>query len=311
MLADICRRTEESFLLAGPEPDANRPARLEVQRLEQADRFEHHTRSRPVVGCAGARVPGIEVRADHHHFVLELRIGAGNFADDVERRGVFREEPVLHVEFERHRNLLLDHARDPSIGFLRHMHERNLRTRPWPATHRCRCRCRHPTCRGVAQQDRRHALQFSSQRSVPMSAVLMPPRPPPNPPRPPRPAAADAAESRDELPLTHRRTGRRRSAATRPRGRHRRRRRRGRAMAASCSSVYRVATADEARATGVSRGGRGHHECVLQLARVGRLEFIKASGLYSSSPDRSPVPWCPPTMPRNRLDDERHRRNRH
>ncbi len=67
------------------------------------------------------------MRADHHHLVLEPRVGTGNLSDDVERRRVLRKELVLHVEPDRDRHLLLEDPADPSVRFHRDVHERHLR----------------------------------------------------------------------------------------------------------------------------------------------------------------------------------------
>jgi hypothetical protein len=52
-----------------------------------------------VVGCARARVPGIEVGAEHHDFVFF--VGARNFGDGVVLHGIVVVESVGDVQFER------------------------------------------------------------------------------------------------------------------------------------------------------------------------------------------------------------------
>ena len=56
---------------------------LHAARLQNPQRLHHDRRAGGVVGRAGAAVPGVEVRADHHDFIG--LVGAGNVRDDVER----------------------------------------------------------------------------------------------------------------------------------------------------------------------------------------------------------------------------------
>ena len=57
-------RSEQPFLLAAPQADANGPPRLEARRFEDAQHFHHRGRSGGVVGGTGCALPRIEVRAD-------------------------------------------------------------------------------------------------------------------------------------------------------------------------------------------------------------------------------------------------------
>ena len=81
MRLDVGARSEEALFLAAPERQANGSIELEVQRLEDAHHLDHHRAAGAVVGRAGARVPGIEVRPDHHDLVLAS--AARDLADDV------------------------------------------------------------------------------------------------------------------------------------------------------------------------------------------------------------------------------------
>src|SRR5690606_42054046 len=47
-----------------------------AQHGQQAHGLHDHRRAAAVVGRAGAGVPRVEVRAEHHHLVLQQRIGA-------------------------------------------------------------------------------------------------------------------------------------------------------------------------------------------------------------------------------------------
>ena len=84
------RRTAASaVLLVGPQHDADRAPRAEVQLLHQAQGFPRRDAPAAIVGRSRADVPRIEVPADDDHFVGQL--AAANLADDVRRVGVGEE----------------------------------------------------------------------------------------------------------------------------------------------------------------------------------------------------------------------------
>jgi hypothetical protein len=89
---------EQTLLLAAPERDADGPARLHPERLENPGRLHHHRASNRVVGRPGRGVPGVEVATEHDHLVPF--VGSGNLRDGVERRPPFRIQPVDDREFE-------------------------------------------------------------------------------------------------------------------------------------------------------------------------------------------------------------------
>ena len=66
VLLHVGLRAEQALLFAAPQRQANRPARLDADRLQDADRLHHHRAADGVVGRAGRRVPRVEVTAEHH-----------------------------------------------------------------------------------------------------------------------------------------------------------------------------------------------------------------------------------------------------
>ena len=109
-------RTEQSFFFAAPQPDADGAARLDVERFQNADGFHHDNRSGAVVGGARARVPGVEVSAQHDDFVF--LVGARDLSDSVVLHGIVVVEGVGDVEFEGDFFFLLQQASDaaPVLG---------------------------------------------------------------------------------------------------------------------------------------------------------------------------------------------------
>jgi hypothetical protein len=73
MLLHVALRSEQAFFLAAPQADANGAARLDVQRFQDAHGFHHDDGAGAVVGCARARVPGVEMGAEHHEFIFLVR----------------------------------------------------------------------------------------------------------------------------------------------------------------------------------------------------------------------------------------------
>ena len=101
VLLHVALRAVEPLLFAGPQGDADGAARLEVERLEDADGLHGDDGAGTVVGGSGAGDPAIEVAADHDDLVLELGIGAGDLGDGVEAVFVVAGELGLDVDFER------------------------------------------------------------------------------------------------------------------------------------------------------------------------------------------------------------------
>src|ERR1700729_2989912 len=59
--------------------------------------------------------------ADHHHFVLQRRIGPRNFRNRVEAMLVVSSELGFNVHLERYRNVVLDQTKHPAVALnLRH-----------------------------------------------------------------------------------------------------------------------------------------------------------------------------------------------
>jgi hypothetical protein len=73
---------------------SNRAAGLEFEGFDDSYRFHGGGDACAVVGCAGAGVPGIHVRADHDDLVFE--IAAGDFGDGVVGHGV--GGVILHLQ---------------------------------------------------------------------------------------------------------------------------------------------------------------------------------------------------------------------
>ena len=71
----------QAELFVGPQHYANGAPRLQACLLDADGSRTGNGDAGTVVDGAMAQVPGIQVAADHHHFLREL--AAGNFADDV------------------------------------------------------------------------------------------------------------------------------------------------------------------------------------------------------------------------------------
>ena len=69
VLLHVRLRAEQPLLLAAPQRQADRAARLDADRLQDPDGFHHHRAADRVVGRAGRRVPRVEVAAEHHDFL--------------------------------------------------------------------------------------------------------------------------------------------------------------------------------------------------------------------------------------------------
>jgi hypothetical protein len=83
MLLYVALRAKESLFFAGPQGDANGAARLDVKRLQNAHRFHGNDGAGAVVGGSGAGDPAVEMAAQHHDLVFQLRVGAGNLSDGI------------------------------------------------------------------------------------------------------------------------------------------------------------------------------------------------------------------------------------
>src|SRR5664279_4327108 len=101
MLLDVTVGTELAFFLAGPQCDADGATRLHLERIEDAHHFHGDDCACAIVGCTGARGPRIEVPANHHNFVFQFRIGAGDFGDGVVPVLVVAGKFGIHVHFNR------------------------------------------------------------------------------------------------------------------------------------------------------------------------------------------------------------------
>ena len=116
MLRDEGARAQSPCFLAAPERDADRPARLQVERLEDAHGLHRDRDAGPVVGRAGAAVPRVHVPAQHHELVLQ--VGAGDLGDRVVGHQVVVVE--LDREVDGHLELLalLAHPDQPVVVLL-------------------------------------------------------------------------------------------------------------------------------------------------------------------------------------------------
>ena len=113
MPSDIRARAEQALLFRAPERQPDGAPRTRADRLQNAHDLHHRGHARRVVGRAGCRMGGVEVRADHHHLIRE--VGARQLGDQVEpvQRLVgiaFRVEQGLDVQLHPHRDLLLQNA---------------------------------------------------------------------------------------------------------------------------------------------------------------------------------------------------------
>ncbi len=75
--------------------------------FQDAHHLEHDRDTVGVVSRAEPGMPGVDVRADHHHLIPELGIGAGDLTHDVVGIGVAIEEVRLHVDPQLHWHVVL------------------------------------------------------------------------------------------------------------------------------------------------------------------------------------------------------------
>ena len=100
MLRDIPLRAKQALFLAAPQADANRAAWLQVQSLKNANCLHHHEGSGSIVSCSRAAVPGVEMSAEHHQFIL--LVCARNLGDGVVLRVRIVIKIVLYVQLKLH-----------------------------------------------------------------------------------------------------------------------------------------------------------------------------------------------------------------
>ena len=120
----IAEAAAAAVLLVGPQHDADRPARPQIQLLHQAQRLPRHHAAAAIVGRSGADVPGVEVAADDDDFVRQL--AAAELADHVGRVGV-GQEVRLHRRASGARRAAIAHALQPRGILGRHRGGGNLR----------------------------------------------------------------------------------------------------------------------------------------------------------------------------------------
>jgi hypothetical protein len=60
-------------LFGVPECETDRPSRLDANRFQDPQRFDHHDAAGGVVGRTGAGMPRIEMTAEHDHFACQPR----------------------------------------------------------------------------------------------------------------------------------------------------------------------------------------------------------------------------------------------
>ena len=118
MLFDVGLRSEQSLLFATPTRDADRAARFNTDRFENAGGFHHRRAAHGVVGRTGRRVPRIEVSAKHNDFVFLIR--TVNLADRVVARHTVRDSAVADVKFEFDRCFVSQKPGDPTVIFVTH-----------------------------------------------------------------------------------------------------------------------------------------------------------------------------------------------
>ncbi len=123
MLRDVGPGAEEPLLLAGPQRDADRAARLQLEGPEDPHRLHHHRTPRRVVVGAGAGMPGVEVGAQHHDLVRQVR--AGNLRHRVVGHQVIVVKLGPDVDLELDLLFFVQQARDPVVVLERHRQRRH------------------------------------------------------------------------------------------------------------------------------------------------------------------------------------------
>ena len=139
---------------SSPVHSARRTVRssLQVERLQDPHRLEHHRAAGGVVGGAGAGVPRVEVRADHHHLVRFA--AAGDLGDHVRGLAVGVFHLDAHLELHAHRLAALDEPGDAAVALGREHHHRRRHRRARDARSRPPRRTRSRRCRGPTRRSR-------------------------------------------------------------------------------------------------------------------------------------------------------------
>ncbi len=109
--------SELAFLLAGPKCDANGAARLHLQCVEYTHDFHGDDRSGAVIRCTCRGGPRIEMSADHHDLVFQLRVRSGNFRNGVEAVLVVTGELGIDIHLNRYRHVRFEQAIDAPVVF--------------------------------------------------------------------------------------------------------------------------------------------------------------------------------------------------
>ena len=191
MLLHISQRAEQSLFLARPQRHPHRAPRLHPQRLDQPRGLQHDGAADRIVGRSGSRMPGIQVPAQHHHFIRLVR--ARDLADHVVAGPAFRIHVVDDVELELHVFAVGQQPFDPAVIVVAHDHRRDRllgivramllgHDDAFPAR-----RIVQPHHRAAREQHGVDALSHLRRRQPVGIRIAAPPRPPPPPncPRPP------------------------------------------------------------------------------------------------------------------------------
>ncbi len=110
MVLNVLARADQSLLLGVPQGDADRPARLDADGLQDAEGLDGDGAAGPVVRGPGPGMPGIEMAAQHDDFALELFVRAREFGHDVVTLRVLVGEGGVDLDLHRHRDVLLQDA---------------------------------------------------------------------------------------------------------------------------------------------------------------------------------------------------------
>src|SRR5690606_6360862 len=101
---------DQARLLTASRRAADGAALLAADLLEAAHGPHHHRPAGAVVGCAGAGVPGVHVRAEHHHFI-GLGAAARDLGDGVVAVAVLvGGEARIHVHAQTHGLAVVERA---------------------------------------------------------------------------------------------------------------------------------------------------------------------------------------------------------
>ena len=112
MLLHVGLAADEPDLLATPDRDADRAARMRADRFQDAHRFDRGDGAVGVVGGTGCRGQRIEMRADEHDFVAQHRILAGDLGDHVVAVEVALLVRRAEFEAQLRRHARLHHPHD-------------------------------------------------------------------------------------------------------------------------------------------------------------------------------------------------------